>query len=155
MGLAISVTILAATIGLTLSGAAVRPVPASAAEPCPNEQLRIENNSTALPDCRAYEQVSPSGNAEVYVPEGPIGRQEDARTGRPFRAASDGNSVAYLAEPPSSGQGGSGTVGTEGGNQYLATRAPGGWTATNVQPLSHNFATGYQGFSSNLSFGVI
>ena len=32
--------------------------PAGAAEACPNEQLREENHSTQLPDCRAYEMVS-------------------------------------------------------------------------------------------------
>ncbi len=52
-------------------------------EHCPNTNLREENNSVALPDCRAYEQVSaadkkggqafpllllaPSGNGAVYV----------------------------------------------------------------------------------------
>jgi hypothetical protein len=31
----------------------------AAAEACPNENLRVENDSTELPDCRAFERVSP------------------------------------------------------------------------------------------------
>jgi hypothetical protein len=126
------------------------------AVPCANESLRAENNSLALPDCRAYEQVSPAGNAEVYVPEGSILRQEDALTPRPFRSSYNGEAVAYLAAPPSSGEGGSGSTAGQGfGDQYLAGRAAGAWAATDIQPLSHQPGTGYQAFSSNLSAGIL
>jgi hypothetical protein len=41
---------------------------ALAADSCPNEQLRIENHSTALADCRAYELVSPDRNHAGALP---------------------------------------------------------------------------------------
>src|SRR5450759_1534759 len=34
--------------------------PAFAAEPCPNEAIREQQGVTYLPDCRAFEQVTPA-----------------------------------------------------------------------------------------------
>ena len=53
----------ALAVGATVSVgycAALTPATAGAAGSCPNEQVRIEEPyAPALPDCRAYEQVSP------------------------------------------------------------------------------------------------
>ena len=38
---------------------------ATAAEPCPNEARRLEQGPSALPDCRAYEMVTPSPRARA------------------------------------------------------------------------------------------
>jgi hypothetical protein len=49
-----------ATAGFGLGGLALTAAPATAAEPCPNEAIRAQQPyASALPDCRAYEQVSP------------------------------------------------------------------------------------------------
>ena len=66
------VSLCALTGALALSGA-----PALAAGACPNEQVRDEQGSTHLPDCRAYEMVSPpfkggyaAGEVEGVEPNG-------------------------------------------------------------------------------------
>ncbi|MBA3866580.1 MAG: hypothetical protein H0X42_09595 [Solirubrobacterales bacterium] len=44
-------------------------IPNGGPDACPNALLRAESNSTALPDCRAYEQVSPSDKEGGFVNE--------------------------------------------------------------------------------------
>jgi hypothetical protein len=115
----------------------------------------------ALPDCRAYELVSSATQAgEVYDPGGTISREQDITTVRPFRAADDGNSVAYVADPGPVG--GDGSAAKLKGNEYLARRgpaaSPAGWEIGDITPpigTGERKQRAYEAFSPDLSFGII
>ncbi len=77
------------------------------AEACPNEQLRIEDNSLALPECRAYEMVTPPGKEGFPAALMTFG----------------GDRVLYGS--------GAGNIARSGQNQlsnyYVGVRSAGGW----------------------------
>jgi hypothetical protein len=110
-----------------------------------------------LPDGRVYERVSPAEdlNANVYVPSSlkfGIALSEGIFTELPFRAAADGDAVAYMGEATTTGRG---LTGPGLGNSFLATRAAGGgWTQTGIQPSGY-FRGEYEGYSSDLSVGYL
>jgi len=113
--------------------------------------------SQGLPDDRAFEMVTPPENedANVYVPLGiDAGNSEGITTGRRlFQVAADGSAVAYEGDATSGG--GDGESGSGIGSQFLAKHlANGGWSTHSIQP-GGVFHTFYQGFSSDLSVGVI
>jgi hypothetical protein len=98
-----------------------RSVPFPPASPgnCPNAALRQEQSTTFLPDCRAYEMVSPTDKNQGGL-------------GRKYLAVSrDGNSAAYLAPA---------LFGEPAGQQdflearYLSRRGPDGWSTANPFP---------------------
>jgi sugar lactone lactonase YvrE len=124
---------------------------------CANEALRIENDSQLLPDCRAYEQISPADNAEAFVPFGQNVEAEGLVGSLwPMQAAADGEALAYVAEPPSSGKGeGTGNAGAGEGDEQLATRSASGWSVSDIQPLASSAETTYQAFSGSLNSGVL
>lgn len=99
--------------------------PALAAESCPNETLR-GGPSAALPDCRAYEQVSP---AEKHGYDA-TGRGAGAEQHMPAQAAASGEgAVAYL------GAGGfNGAQSSALPVAHLSTRTPSGWKTTELTP---------------------
>jgi DNA-binding beta-propeller fold protein YncE len=112
-----------------------------------------------LPDGRVYEMVTPVENqdADVWVPEAfsytfmTLG--EGFETMLPFQVAADGNAVAYAGGTNSAGNGVS--VNGGNGNEYLATRGPGGgWTQVDISPQGKEGAE-YQAFSSDLSEGIL
>ncbi len=88
---------------------------------CPNEQLR-GGFSANLPDCRAYELVTPPTKTSVQVEgAGPV--------------AVDGNAVGFGTHEVLPGA-------PTGGNSYVATRGAGGWSSEGLNPLESYTGTG-------------
>jgi hypothetical protein len=112
---------LAATLGvvasLSVAGFALSAAPALAEE-CPNAALRAENKSTRLPECRAYELVTP-----LYKEGFPV----------ELGVFSDGGIVEYRSLGNFAGN----PQGTAL-NPYDATRSSAGWTTTPVAPPDLN-----------------
>lgn len=117
---------------------------------CPNEARRAEQDVSALPECRAYEMVSPLEKNGSNV----LG------SGITFDTAFDGNGISYMALTgfgDSTGSGGLGAV------QYVASRHEGeGWVSHAVTPPtareSYQLLAGVtyvRLFSSDLSHGVV
>jgi hypothetical protein len=108
-----------------------------------------------LPDNRNFEMVTPveNHNADVFVPRAEsVLTSNGTPTLQPFQASPEGTAITYVADPTA---GGIGNSGSGLGNQYLAKSSPsGGWTQTNIEPAGRK-ATTYQGFTSDLSAGVL
>jgi hypothetical protein len=106
---------------------------------CPaNEQLRRENNSTALPDCRAYEQVSPmeKGGYSAYAKSSPVQASPD---GEKFRYP---NFHSFPGAP-----------GNAAFDEHVSTRTPSGWRTQEwvyPNPIPSPFGSG--GFFATYSF---
>jgi hypothetical protein len=84
-----------------------------AAAACPNEATRIAQSSQHLPDCRAYELVTPGDRIE--------------RTTRPARASVSGDALTYYST----------LTGSEAATSsyfHLSRRQPTGWTTQSVGP---------------------
>ena len=127
---------------------------AGASEACENEAVRLEQHSTYLPDCRAFEQASPIDKHGTDV------MQYSART----RAAADGSSVQFAS------LGGFADVASMGiAAEYMSLRDPeagaNGWTTHAITPGNlegASFLDNSQGlesrytepFSPNLDKGV-
>jgi hypothetical protein len=126
---------------------------------CPNEQFRT-GFSAALPDCRAYELVTPPNKASAQPDknEGGNGFGElfVAKTLKNNFAAADGNRLSFHARDVLPGSSG-------GGQFYVATRGPGGWSEENMFPPTNFY--GYKcaeeegleslGYSEDLSRAII
>ena len=108
---------LAAVLGALALGASSVP----SASACANEARRLEQGSTFLPECRAYEMVSPvNKNNYDTRPQASHARISEA-----------GDAVTYDAIGPLPE---TGELGTSLAPRYLAKRGPGGWTTTSIDP---------------------
>jgi DNA-binding beta-propeller fold protein YncE len=87
---------------------------------CPNEPLR-GGFSGRLPDCRAYELVTPPVASSSQFDAG----QDIAYSSA---VAADGEAVTLRAREPRPGV-------PSAGEQYVARRGAGGWTAEDIMPL--------------------
>ncbi len=105
-------------MGLLAVGPGSLPATASA-EPCPNEQLRAEQGDQHLPDCRAYELVTPSDK----------GATTPMLAHAPRTSVAPNGDRVYLASFASFGENPA-----PGGVDAVMSRAPSGWTLTSLQP---------------------
>jgi hypothetical protein len=99
------------------------PAAPAVAEVCPNEQLRAEDHSTTLPDCRSYELVTPPFKEAAQAPVGSLGADKEGIYG----IAPAGDRVVVN----SVGDFGDATNGYTG-DSYQLTRTESGWTEENV-----------------------
>lgn len=118
----------------------------SALAACPNEGLRT-GASANLPDCRAYEQVTPVDKNDQSAPS--------TRGGVIYepQVAADGNRAAFFSLGNFAGA-------PAGASFYLATRADGAWSTQDIAPaLSSDEEPGcfseYPWDSPDLSHGIL
>lgn len=130
--------------------------PVASAQGCANEARRAEQGSASLPDCRAYELVTPtdkdSGEPLAVVSvleEAPLNGIAGAH------AAVDGERMAWDSEHVLPGS-------QSFGLDYLSAREEGGWSTENVIPqqsvqngLLCPDLVGIVGWSADLSKGVL
>jgi hypothetical protein len=108
------------------------------ADTCPNAPVR-GGPSAVLPDCRAYEQVSPTDKSGYDVSFGN------------GAAAPSGDGVSYVSFGAFAGAPANNVL-----NQYLSSRTPAGWSTTAMSPpiapaSSVDLSENFEGFSSDLT----
>lgn len=124
------------------------------ASACPNDALRI-GTSSLLPDCRAYEMVSPpqKNSAELAVPNTAGVNLGQSFSAIPIQASASGEAIAYATATSF----GADPQGAPLYNEYRSARAGSGWSTDNINP---KFEEGYTrdpfvGFSADLSHAAV
>jgi hypothetical protein len=135
--LRIPLLLLAVTTPLISSASAL-------ASRCPNEGVRDESNvnvligqpySTQLPECRAYELVSPEDTGGVAVASMEEGNEATPRTGDRLVEVMPSGAVLYVSRAalPATGDVGNG----RSLDVYASRRGDGGWQTTDLTPFAH------------------
>jgi uncharacterized protein YfiM (DUF2279 family) len=117
---------------------------ARATAPCPNEQARAEQPyGLELPDCRAYEMVSP------------LDKNDNNISSVNSRASVSGEALTYLSTGSFSEP-----QGASGSNRYISRRAADGWSTQNITTPHLAYNTHTNGsfeelfFTPDLSMGL-
>jgi hypothetical protein len=141
--------VLAVATGL----AVVAAVPAQAASgdgSCPNAPVRAQQSATHLPDCGAYEKVTPGGKGAGAV-----------QPSEGFQVAPDGESVLYGTTAPFESVP---TASAPAFVTYFARRGAAGWTSRSLDPpfdfgpgagTAVHYVRGVFGLSQNLRYALI
>lgn len=118
---------------------------------CRNDQLR-GGFSQGLPDCRAYELVTPSNTSSAQPDPFETTLEDSLKSNI---AAVDGGRMAFLSRDMYPGS-------LSGGYSYVSTRGAGGWSSENVTPPQNYYAsrkcpaeTHMSVYSADLSKGIL
>lgn len=118
---------------------------------CLNQLFR-DGSGASLPDCRAYELVSPVDKAEGEV----IKLNSSGSVAGLDQAATDGERMTYASYRPFGD-----AASSPYGSQYLASRGPGGWSTHSISPPREGlsfyslakYQSQYKAFSEDLCEG--
>jgi hypothetical protein len=147
-----------ATVGALLATLALAPVAAQADDPCPNAGIRSVQRSGALPDCRAYEMVSPpdKNGGDIVGEITRVGAAATEEPGLPMAAT-------FTSQTPFGNVQGTGSV-----TQYLSERdgtaGTPGWSTHGITPAqdaqafagtANALEPAYVAFSPELRQGVL
>jgi hypothetical protein len=134
------VTLLLALSAFTLLAL---PSAALAAEPCPNEQARSESNpnpatgqpySTQLPDCRAYELVSPPDTGGIPAVSFDKAAGEHPHASAEWDQVTPGGALYWVSRATPAGTGA--VPNGRSLDVFVSRRAAGGWTTRDLTPFS-------------------
>ncbi len=127
------------------------PAAAFAGEGCSNEQVRAQQGATGMPDCRAWEMVSPLNKNGADI----LGIDE-ASSGGVVQASENGGSITYVSVGSFDDPQGAPLI-----SQYLSTRGVDGWSTQNLMTPMNSAIYGtagnggpYKVFSEDLSEGL-